>query len=179
MPDISIQFHALPKELLTFTKQCVSDFNLHVVAMRSFPFEAIKVAYDQLDDIFAESSPYTELVFFLYEPMIMVRAKTFLYDENPDGLHLDVPRVNDKGLRQAWLATRTANADAIFVWRKIAARLKKITKAGVIVINPDSGASGVARTFRYTAGAKVLESSGIVMRPGAGGNIVKLGSGEE
>ena len=47
-----------------------------------------------------------------------------------------------------------------------------MTRAGVIVMNPDTGASGWERTFRYTEGAKEIASAGVPMLPIGGGNLV-------
>ena len=52
MADISIQFHARPEELREFVKQCVSDFGLHVVAIRYRPLEAVELAGDRLNEVF-------------------------------------------------------------------------------------------------------------------------------
>ena len=175
MADISIQFHALAEELLPFVKQCVTDFGLHVVAMRFFPFDAIEVKPDRLDAIFLESSPYRELGFTLHEPSLPVKSNTDYYDKNPDGLRIDIQRKSDKGLRQTWLTARTDNPEALSVWKKVAKRLRKMTQAGVLAINPDTGATALSRSFRYTAGAKAMELSGVKMLPAAGGCVLKLG----
>jgi hypothetical protein len=175
MADISIQFHALPQELLPFVQQCVADFDLYIVAMRFFPFEAIEVRPDDLESVFSESSPYRELGFTLHKPTIPVKSNTDYVDKNPDSLRIDIQRTSKEGLRQTWLTARTDNVEALAVWRKIGKRLKEMTQAGVIAVNPDTGATALSRTFRYTAGAKALESSGVLMLPAAGGCILKLG----
>jgi hypothetical protein len=174
MADISIQCHALPEELLPFVKQCVADYSLHVVAMRFFPFEAIEVDRDRLDDIFSESSPYEELGFTLHPPALPAKSNTDFYDKNNDELRLDIQRTKKQGLRQTWLTCRTDSAEALAVWKKVAKRLKGMTQTGVIAVNPNTGASVASRSFRYTAGAKVLEQSGVPMLPAAGGCILKF-----
>src|SRR5271156_548730 len=107
MADISIQFHALPEELLPFVKECIADFNLHVVAMRFFPFEAIEVKSHDLDAVFSDSSPYEELGLTLCEPSLPVKSNTNFYDKNPDLLRIDIRRTEEKGLEQTRIAART------------------------------------------------------------------------
>jgi hypothetical protein len=175
MADISIQFHALPEELLPFVKQCVNDYALHVVAMRFFPFEAIEVSPDGIDDIFSEASRYRELAFTLHQPVLPVKSNTDFFDKNPGKLRLDIQRKSHHGLRQSWLACRTDNSEAFAVWKQVAKRLKKMTQTGVIVVNPDTGATVPSRSFRYTAGAKALELSGVTMLQAAGACILKFG----
>lgn len=175
MADISIQFHALPEELLPFARHCMADFGLHAVAMKFFPFEAVEVTSAELDNIFSERSPYRELAFTLDRPVLPVQSGMDFWDKNPDAMRLNIERPSQKGLRQTCLAARTEDTAALLVWRGIARRLKGVTAAGVAVTNPDTGVSVRERTFRYTPGAKALESRGVPMLPIAGGCAVNLG----
>lgn len=174
MADISIQFHALPQELLQFVKQCLQEFDIHVVAMRFFPFEATEVSFDMLDDVFSPMSPFEELAFTIYHPVLPATSNTNFYDKNPGKLRLDIQKVTEKGLRQTWLTCRTKDAQALSVWKKVAKRLKEITRTGVIAVNPDSGKSTPSSSFRYTPGAKALELEGVPMLPAAGENVLKF-----
>ena len=178
MADISIQFHALRHELLPLVKQSMSDFDLHVVAMTYFPFTAVTLSMGDLDRIFADPSTYRELAFTLEKAKLPVKTNEFL-DLNPDALALQIQSVAENGLRQSWLGCRTTNEAALSAWKKITRRLKRITSAGVTVTNPKTGAHAQYRTFRYTAGAKALEFTGVPMLPAAGGCIVKFGIDED
>jgi hypothetical protein len=179
MADISVQFHALPEELLSFTKRCVKDFNLHVVAMKFFPFDFVEVPFDKLDEIFSPLSPYQELGFTLQKANLPVKSNTNYYDKNPGALRLDIRRPGDKGLEQTWLTARTDNQEALGIWKKISKRLKEITESGVVAINPDSGATSFMRSFRYTQGAKNLELSGTPMTSLGGRLPFRLGKPQE
>jgi hypothetical protein len=178
MAGISIQFHALPEELLALAKQCVADFGLHVVAMRAFPFGAIKVRPNELDAVFLNSSPYRELAFSLHEPVWPATSQLNFYDKNPNGLRLDIKRKEPKGLEQTLLTASTSDPVALSVWKKIAKRVKGMTQAGVVGVNPDTGATALFRSFRFSPGAKALEASGVAMLPFAGQCILKLGKPE-
>ncbi len=63
----------------------------------------------------------------------------------------------------------------IAIGKELSKRLKKISKAGVLIIHPQTGASSFAKTFRYTNGAVALEGAGVQMIP-IGGNLAKLGA---
>ena len=178
MGRISIQFHALPDELLEIVRNFVLDFDLHIVAMRFFPFEAIEVASDKLDDIFAEKSPYRELAFTMNKPVFPVRSNTDFASKNPDKLRLDIQRPTDKGLRQTMLSAHTDDPKALSVWKEFEKRLRKNTRSGVVVRNPNTGATGKNRVFRYSAGAKALASGGVAMLPIAGGNLIEFSEAE-
>jgi hypothetical protein len=171
---ISMQFHAIPEELLALVKTAAGDFGLHVVAMRFFPFAATEVGRDDLEGVFAAGSPYRELGFTMDKPVIPMTSSTEFLDKNPDALCLLVERAREQGLRQSLLSARTDNSAILATWKKIAKRLKDMTQAGVIVKNPDTGAFVEERSFRYSAGAKALASSGVPMLAIAGGNIIEL-----
>ncbi len=174
MADILIQFHAAPEELLIFVKQIVKDYGLHVVAMKFFPFGAIEVNSSGLDGIFAESSPYDQLGLIVSKPILSMRGTMDFLDKNPNALCISIERKGEKGMRQSSLSARTDDAAILSVWKKVAKLLKDMTQTGVIVINPDTGASVLDRTFRYSAGAKSLASSGLPMLPIAGGNVIEF-----
>ena len=174
MADILIQFHALPEELMNFSQEIATEFDLHVTAMRFFPFAAKKFAPNEVDLIFAEDSPYSELAFTRDAPVLPVAGKMEFLDRNPGALQLGIQRVGKEGLRQTSLTVRTDDSDALSVWQQVAKRLKAITQPGVVVRNPDTGASVRNRAFRYSAGARSLADRGIAMLPIAGGNVVDL-----
>jgi hypothetical protein len=69
MADISIQFHAMPEELLAFVRQIVADFDLHVVALRFRPFNAGELSERQLGGCFSVDSPCRRLHFTLKKPV--------------------------------------------------------------------------------------------------------------
>jgi hypothetical protein len=174
MADIAVQFHALPAELRQFVKDVVQDFDLHVVAMRFFPFDAIRLTRDDLDCVFADDSPYAELAFTLGPANLPVKSNTDFFDRNPSRLRLDIQRVTEKGLRQTWMSARTDDKKSFAIWSKVRKRLKEMTESGVTVTNPVSGASTHSRSFRYTAGAKAAEMAGITMLQAAGTCVVKF-----
>lgn len=174
MADIKIQFHALPEELLQFVGECIRDFNIHVVAMRFAPFEAKEISSETLGSVFSPTSPFRELALTVECPILPATSNTDFHDKNPTKLRLDIQRPTESGLRQTWLACRTDDEEALNVWKKVARRLKDITKTGVVVVNPDSGCSAPSSSFRYTSGAKALERAGVPMLPAAGGNILRF-----
>ena len=171
---ISLQFHVTPEELWSLVRTAVSDFGLHVVAMKFFPFAAREVGSDGLEDVFAEGSPYSEVNLTIDKPVMPVADQLDFFDKNPDALTVKIKRVDKEGLRQSHLSATTDNAKSLAVWKQFAKRLKGMTKAGVTAINPDTGASVQVSSFRYSEGAKALASSGVPMLPIAGGNRIEF-----
>jgi hypothetical protein len=174
MADISIQFHALPEELRDFVKQCVSDFGLHIIAIRFHPYEAIELDADRLDEAFTDSSQYDELAFTLHPPILPAKGNMALADNNPDVLWLAIGKRTNTSLKESHLSARTENAVAFAVWKQIAKRLKDLTDKGALAVNPETGATSLARGHRFTSRAKALETSGIATLT-ITGIILKLG----
>jgi hypothetical protein len=180
MADISIQFHALPDEVVYFAEEIVRDFSLYLAGMRSFPFD-VKQVCDLPCRVpgsvveFCKTMPeYKRLAFTLARPVVTVKSELDFADKNPDYLRLDVGKLVAKGLEQSWLSARTDSKEAIEIWKKVAARLRKVTKQGVLAINPKTGATSIIKSFRYTPKAKALESQGIAALPFAGTALLKL-----
>jgi len=90
MTDISIQFLALPEELLSFVRQIIADFGLHVIALRFRPFDVSELSESWLDGCFLDDSPYKRLHFTIGKPVLPVAHELDLGDKNPDSLRLDI-----------------------------------------------------------------------------------------
>jgi hypothetical protein len=172
MADILIQFHALPEEVFSFARHCMEDLHLYAVVMKYFPFENVEVSAQDILHFSKTTSPFRELAFTIKKPILS--SKDEFTKNNPSRLQIGLPILNPEGLRQVALSARTDNSDELLIWRKIANRLKKITNVGVVAMNPESGATCPAPTFRYTSGAKSLASDGVPMLPVAGRNLIKF-----
>jgi hypothetical protein len=161
MPDISIQFHAIPDEMRDFAEEIVHDFSLHMVAMKFFPFEAVEVKPNDIARVFSDESPYREFMFTVTDPVVEGTGNMKILDENPGALRLTIERKTKEGLGQSGLDVRTDDPALLPIWRAVARRLKGMTKAGVTIVNPITGDRGWYRTFRYSSGAKAWADSGI------------------
>lgn len=176
MTTINIQFHALPEEVIAFAKQCMEDFNLYAVAIRYFPFEAVEVGVSKMVSLTDATPPYRELTLTLTKPLLSVKDDSDFKEKTPNRVRILLEQIKPEGLRQSALSAQTDDAEVLAVWKEIASRLKKLTRTGVIALNPETGATSPARTFRYTPGAKVTASGGIPMLPIAGGNSLIFSS---
>lgn len=163
MADISVQLHALPEELLSFVRQIIADFGLHVTALRFRPFDVSELSESQLDGCFLDDSPYKRLHFTIEKPVLPVAHELDFGDKNPDNLRLDIGTLSEEGLRESWLSARTGNPGAFATWKKIAKRLKSLTEQGATAVNPKTGGTGPAKWHRFTEGARRLEATGIPM----------------
>ena len=174
MADISIQFHALPEELFFFVEEVIRDFRVNLVAMQLRPFKLKEVSATNIQNFFAKEPTFRRLAFLVGEPVLPSVHELDFANKNPDHLRLDVGMKTDRGLCQSWLSARTENHDAMAVWKKIAAHIKKTTKQGVTAVNPKTGATSNMKSFRYTAEAKALAEQGVPMLPIAGASLLRF-----
>lgn len=173
MKKISIQFHATLTELVEYINAMLSEFGLAVTIMTPKPF-ALKKGGGQLsvDDFSSEND--TRIIFTKEKPIIDASSPNNFYDLNPGTIGLHVGRLTDQGLKESAFSFMSDDQNKIDLANKLASRLKKITKAGAIAINPISGAEAVVRSHRYTEGAKSMYDGGVRMLPLAGNSLIKL-----
>jgi hypothetical protein len=174
LTDIHVQFHALPQELLPLVREWVTEFGLNAVALKFSPFELKQVAPEELETVFADDSPYAEIVLTLAKPSLQASHQMDFADKNPGALHVGIKRIGAEGLRQTFISARTNDPRSVATWKEAANRLRKVTKAGVIAVSPDTGARSYNRTSRYTAGAESMASLGVAMLPIGGGVTLKF-----
>lgn len=173
-----IQLHAAPDEFARFISGIAIELNLYVVLFRFHPNFTCELVSDplKLADTIDLKDGY-EAVLLVNEPQLEASNQLQFYDRNVGCITFSFGRWLPQGLRQSSMGFKTDDDATIFAGRKILKRLREISKAGVLIINPKTGASQVSKTYRYTAGALALEKSGVQMLP-IGGNLAKLGGGE-
>lgn len=165
-------------EVLSFVKGCISDFGLHSTAMKFFPFEAVEIVSTDIDRVFIESASFRELALTLERPVLPAENQMDFLDKNSGCLLVTIEHPTRTGLPEACLRARTEDSAALSVWRKIAARLKKMTVAGVTATNRKTGQGAFYRSIRYTPGAATAEAHGTAMLPpqGPNGPLIRLGN---
>jgi hypothetical protein len=181
MADISIQFFAMPLELLDFVRQFIRENGLYVVRITFPPYDAKQVPVDLLADIFTNVERPPELAFTLTSPSIPPKGSQTFCAQNPDALHLDIGSYDKKGLKESCLSARTANPAALAVWKQIAARLRRITKSGAKLANSETSDTRIRKWYRFTngaielhrAGTRLLSLNGIELAPTASPADVK------
>jgi hypothetical protein len=150
MADISIQFHALPGELLSFLREIVTDFDVHVVALTYQPFRFEEfVTETEIKDRFSRQPPCDRLHFTLGKPSLAAKDGMEFGQKNRDSLRLDVGAFGAAGLVESWLCARTLNPSAFAAWENVAKRLKRNLVRGAIATSPHTGRLGLQRTIVF------------------------------
>ena len=176
MPDIEIQFHATADEIMEFVRDAVKMEGVHLAALKFQPFIAKELKPSEIASAVSDPSIH-RFCFSVEPPDLNLKYQGDFDKRHSDQLVLYVGRLTSAGLGQSWLTCRTDNLETIKVWRKIAKSLKKRTEAGVTSINRENGMSSFDTSFRYSDGAKRLESQGVAILPiqAPNGPIFRLG----
>jgi len=173
MPSISIQFHALPEEILKLVQRWVATYPLHATAIGFSPFQAGEVQSADLDKALLNPG-VRRLMLTLTPPNLAAESGNRLLDQNPEAMILDIGCLGNEGLNESWLTTRTGGGHINQTWKQIAGNLKSVTKAGALAINRITGAQATLKNHRFTPGAKALAANGVVMLPTAGNAILRF-----
>jgi hypothetical protein len=171
-----IQFHASIEEILAYVDSTRTKLTLDTVLLYESPYEVKQIQHDEafdeklLDSIRQDAS----LVLLESVDVATTSSRQAFHERNPGAVFIEIGNETSDGLYQSALSFMSDNEQELKLAKKIAARLKRITKAGPVAVNPKTGDECVVKTYRYTEGAKEKYESGIIIRPVAGGCILKL-----
>lgn len=174
MTSLSVQLHAAPDELAAFIDDVAKELGLHIVLFRFLPSFSCELVADsrKLADVM-DLKQGQQVVLLAASPKLIGSNQLQFYDHNPEFISFHFGKWLPQGLGQSSMGCKSEDEATISIAKEIAKRLKKVSKAGVVITNPNSGASALSKTFRYTAGALALEQAGVQMLP-IGGNLAKL-----
>jgi hypothetical protein len=173
------QFQATPEELIDFLC-CLRgqlSFSLAIIGWKPFALTLINKSDDfdfaKLADV--ENKFSMRIALSCREPLVAADSEGLFYDNNPGCVTIDIGKYSEDGLDESALSFGSSDDDSIVFAKKVFSKLKKITTAGAVAVNPDTGAEGWIRTHRYTQGAKDLFDRGVKMKS-LGSCIYKFGS---
>ncbi|MDP5189635.1 hypothetical protein [Rheinheimera baltica] len=173
MKKIMIQFHATLEELVEYINLVNSELGLFVTVMVLRPFTLREIGGKlSAEELKADGDIRT--IFTAQKPSLDASSPNNFYDLNQGAIGLHIGRLTEQGLKESALAFMSNDKEKVAIANKIASRLKKLTKAGAIAVNPVNGAEASARSHRYTDGAKALYDDGVKILPLAGNNFFKL-----
>lgn len=179
MPSLNIQFHCGPSEIADIVCHATHGKTVTFVLIGGLPFSAEEVKSEDLAAATVRASQSTSplSLCILRGPADLSGASRLaFYDKNPEIIIVDIGTLNQFGLKQSALSTKTDDVELMSLAKAIAKEIKAMTHAGVTAVNVDTGEKKLMKAFRYTAEAMNLERSGIKMLPFAGGVKLLLGS---
>ncbi|MFN7168239.1 MAG: hypothetical protein ACK4NV_14410 [Pannonibacter sp.] len=173
MRKMTTQFHATLEEIVGYANSVKSEFGLAVTLANFRPF-ALKIVEGDLTVHDLDHGLYINIVFTKLKLVTNAASQIAFYDLNPGMVNLRVGGLTEKGLEESFLTFMSDDDEKIALATKLASRLKKLTKAGVVGCNPITGAEGFNRNHRYTPGAKLLCEAGVKILSLTGSTFYKL-----
>lgn len=169
------QFHAKPEELFLFIANLREELgcSLAIIGWQPFSLKIIDKSEEFDPNILKTDNLHYLRIALSINQLVLAESEGRFYDLNPNFVTLDVGRLSPDGLEESALSFGSDDDEAIVFAKKAFFKLKKITSAGVVAVNPITQAEGRVRTHRYTPGAKELFESGVTMKS-LGGCIYKL-----
>lgn len=176
MKKVLFQFHATPDELIHFLNGLRQEISFSTGFMKGSPFEVTLFHKSDAVDFrkMIEVDKGGRVILSISEALCSAESPNRFFDSNPDCLVLDVGQHCSGVLAESALSGFFEDALALVFAKNVVSRLKKITKAGVIAVNPDNGAEANIKNHRYTDGAKTLYEEGCRISPIAGKAYLKI-----
>lgn len=178
MKKIMLQFHALPQEILDLVNEFKNETPCSFALIEANPFHLVLFNIsDEFDlAVILKVLLSKRAVIALTNHQSLLPADSFnkFLDLNSEVVTIDVGRHSNGELCESGLSCIANSEEATEFANKIVKKLKKITHAGVLAVNPNSGIETILRTHRYTRGAKNLFDDGEKILPIAGNSIYRL-----
>lgn len=160
MKKITIQFHATFDEVSCYASDMATRFNLFATLVKRNPFSIHTL---QKESDFFETSNESRLAIFLTQKSPNINANSFIEFRNAHSgsVNIEVGLVTPQGLKESFFSFMSEDEGEIKIASTLARELKKRTKSAPISFNIVTGAESIARTHRYTQGAKNLYDNGV------------------
>jgi len=157
MNSYIVQFYSTTKELVEFAHSMRIQFNLTMVIVTRHLIDEIR-----------NSVGTASLLLFDGDVKFGSSSISEFCSMNSNGIKLNVGTETDSLLAESSLTFYSKDDEVYKIAKKVASKLKKITKPGAVVVNPRSGAESVYKFLRYTVGAKASYDNGMIIRPTQG-----------
>ena len=173
MKKIMIQFHATLEELVDYINLVSAELGLFVTVMILRPFTLREINGElSVEELNVDGD--IRIILTAQNPSVDASSPNNFYDLNQGTIGLHIGRLTEQGLKESALAFMSDDKEKAAIANKVASRLKNLTKAGAIAVNPVNGAEASVRSHRYTEGAKAMYDDGMKILPLAGNNFFKL-----
>ncbi len=176
MTSMVVQFHATPEEILEFIKSVTLDLRLTLTLVRFKPFFLKELESREIQRLNDLSSADLGVSYLLSQQPLNLEAnsKNMTLELNPGCVIVEVGKMTEFALHESCLSFVSEDHEEIGTAKKVTSRLKKITRAGVDVVNSESGATGRIRSHRYSEGARIKCKEGLKLIPLSGSNYIRI-----
>ena len=176
MKRMSIQFHATPKEIITFVETAIKKLAPEAALLALRPFACSRLPNSSAGEAIAVALGETRLRVVFANAPIDCTAKTLngFLDDNPDVVLLDIGRLSASGLEESCLSIQSNSAGYLKLAQQLGKILKQVTNVGAIAVNPETGEKAKLRSHRFTDEALALAKNGVKMLPVAGKSTIQF-----
>jgi hypothetical protein len=172
MTKISVNFHALPFEIIEFIKESVRIYNLYIVLVELFPTFSAQLLNERDISNLLQFNITNRIYLYIDKPEITFSNQKDFLEYNPEFITITNGKYVDNTLEESWMAGNTRNNERI--WRKFIKGFKSMTHSGAWVINPKNGEEVFCDNHRFTEEAKNLFNNGIQIVPITGWNYYRF-----
>lgn len=176
MKSILIQFHTLPNEIKDLVRQFAEDNELTVLKVLRKPFcFSVLIEQGHVKDF--NISHDTDSVRLVILKNLVHRSSctsSEFFDSNPGAIVVDIGAQTDVGIYESAMSFRSDDVEGISIATRLAAIIRRRTKAGVFARNPDTGARVRLKSHRYSQGAKAAYETGTPLFALGGKNTIEL-----
>jgi len=120
------------------------------------------------------TNEFNRICLTIRKPKLSVSSPHDFLVENPESLVIDSGKLVDQTLSESILAARTEDPETFKQWQLVAKDFKSLTKAGLWVKNPATGATSFSKSIRYSEGARSFAEKGGKLKPIAGWNLLSI-----
>jgi hypothetical protein len=171
--SINVYFHALPEEQLEILRSWLSSHeDVSVVMLYWSPtFKLVELEnISSLDEGLQTHGIPRRICLGFESPQTGAKTAYDFMLDNADWTCWDIGEFDAEGLRESQFSASTNNALNRKAWTSLATKIKKVTTAGMWVINPETGANRFYKQCRFSNGAAELAKSGKRLLPVGGWN---------
>lgn len=174
MKSMTVQFHATSDEISGFINSLCSSDDLNLVFMVLHPFSVAILRGEIHAEFLDKHEGDVRFYLMLDDPDLDVGSVSEFLDHNHGAVALEVGRLSGGILQESSVSFMSDELGKYNFAKKIVSKLKKITKAGAVAVNPITGAEANIRSHRFTKGAKEKFDQGVRIVPVAGNSFFKL-----
>lgn len=177
MKKTMLQFHSTPTELVEILKQHRIEVGFSIAVIYSSPF-SLKLfskteAFD-LDSLVVGKGGNFRIAISTNDFSNGVSTQNSFFDNHPGCVVVDIGCQSSRGLEESAVSSMSSDPIAIKFSDSLVSKIKKVTRTGVVAVNPKTHAESKLRNYRFTIGAKMLFDRGVKILPVAGNSILKF-----
>ena len=156
---------ATPTELAEWVAGWITHLNLDSVLIKRHPAsllwhpfsreEGCTVALDQFDELLLDTVQFDT----------GIQDTKQLLLEHPNRLEINLPKLSANELRQATIGSVAEETSYLRLWKSVVRDIIAKTTTGMVGVNPQTNATRVYPSVRYTAASEALCRQGLLLRP--------------